>query len=401
MMSSLLKQIFEAKQSATVHQIHVVRSSTRQPAIMTMEAVQNKIILMYRGKHSSASTEYNQRRAKLKNIQCAMASFELSSKAWNHATLEMGRNFDLMCDAIRALHSTNDLSSSQQLTSGDTADSYAVPAARSPAEYVDTQGVELCELLADLKRDAAIAFSTYTTTMQQGVTSPLFQLIHDFKEVETLRHHRDTAQEQFDVDDSSLERKEEDYKKRGKALTESKKYADMVLHKNVSQDALNRADAEFGAAYLQLVDTTFHETRFGVTKAAAECGVALYGVLKDRLASIAAAASKAQGNPIVNAATAAVAKGYEKGREVIESAKVVGKRVQDESSVRAAAVAAQFASATASIRSGYGSPPSGTSPTSATAPSVGETPPPVPATVSNETSPYNYEDNPFMEGHSA
>ncbi|CUG55050.1 Hypothetical protein, putative [Bodo saltans] len=370
---------------------------------MTMEAVQNKIILMYRGKHSSASAEYNQRRAKLKNIQCAMASFELSSKAWNHATLEMGRNFDLLCDAIRALHSTNDLSSSQQLTSGDTAESYAIPAARSPTEYDDTHGAELCELVADLKRDAAIAFNTYTTSMQQGVTSPLFQLIHDFKQVEALRHHRDTAQEQFDVDDSSIERKEEDYKKRGKPLTDSKKYADMVLHKNVSQDALGRADAEFGAAYLQLVDKTFHETRFGVTKAAAECGVALYGVLRDRLAEIAAAAAKAQGNPIINAATAAMAKGFEKGREVLESAKATGQRVQEEASVRASAAAAHVAAATASIRSGgYGSPSSSNEGSSPTAPVQDDdsTPPPLPSNATKE-NPYKYEDNPFMEGSSA
>lgn len=375
-----------------------------------MEAVQNKIILMYRGKHSSASAEYNQRRAKLKSIQAAMASFELSSKAWNHATLDMGRNMDLLCDAIRALHSTNDLSSSSNsLTSGDTADSYAVqPAARTPQEYEDPQSAAICDLVSELKRDASNAFNAYSVAMQQTVTSPLFQLIHDFKNVESLRHHRDEAQEKFDVDDSSLERKEEDYKKRGKPLTDSKKYADMVLHKNVSQDALGRADAEFSTAYTQLVDKTFHDVRFGVTKAAAENGVALYGLLRDRLSAVAAAAAKAQGNTVLDVAAAAANKGLEKGREMVDSAKAMNQRMQEEVGVRATVVATRVASATASIRSGSygygGEAAAGTSPSSpsdkATAPAAADdsmTPPPVPAVNNDASNPYRYEDNPFME----
>lgn len=272
----------------------------------------NSLLLKVNGIQVHHTDEYMARRAKMKTIECALASLELSSKAWYSATIDMGRNFDLLCDALRALHNTEehsltiiannslDGSHSHITTTEDTKEGGATPK-DSHNLYDDghnaktySQEHAMVQVLGEMKSAAQLAFRSFATTMQEGVTSPIFNLISEFRECDALRHKRNRCQEQYDIDAKELAKKVEDYQRKGKNLSESKKHAEIQLKRDQSHYSLNAADAEYDDAFKRLTERSFLQTRKHVTVNLAESGIALCNTLRDHFKTVRDASSQIQ-----------------------------------------------------------------------------------------------------------
>lgn len=354
----------------------------------------NSLYLKVAGAPIARTQDYMERRNALKKLETALASVDLTTKAYFAATVEMGRAMELLCDAFantaqlfenkQGSHGgTNSGSSTPppepalaatparqnvkfELKQDDIADEVERPKALSdsdmddddtpnkaakateapadgnaPADasvastvavygaalasqiagavralpppaavagtaakavaaavaeahslYEEGNGVPLHQSIEQARHGVAVALHEFAVSLQQTVSAPTALLLAEFTECETLRHRRNRAQEQYDVDRVHLEKKIEAYEKKGKPLSDSKKYADMFLVKEHSHETLMQSDASFTASYEKLMQSSLPSTRRHITRSFADTTAELCEKLRVAMEALSAAVGK-------------------------------------------------------------------------------------------------------------
>lgn len=96
----------------------------------------------------------------------------------------------------------------------------------------------------------------YTNRLQASVLGPLRQFVGEFQHCESLRHSRNRALDQYDLDRDTIRKKEQAYTSRGKPLSDSKRYLDQYLQMEHSKADFEEKERCFADAYSRLVQET-------------------------------------------------------------------------------------------------------------------------------------------------
>lgn len=260
----------------------------------------NLLYLKVSGAAVTHDEAYMQQRNSLKKLEGSLAAADAAVKAWIAATVAMNRALWQLADDLGDL--SVDISSSEGTGIDAAIESH----------------------LKALKGAIATAESDFLPTAQQDVVGQLQQITGEFSACDALRHTRNRAQEQFDVDRLVLEKKIESYHNKGKSLSESKKYVELVAARETSEMALQKADSSYKASFDRLACTLIPTTRRYLIKTFAGASARLTQCLSATLQNLSLAAggeppaAKAEGATL-EAVSGCDASSNMKGVEVVST----------------------------------------------------------------------------------
>jgi len=187
---------------------------------------------------------YLEQRQTIKKLEAATASLDLATRAWHAATMEMGRAMGVVIDALCVCATEIPGCEEQQLAEGGS--SHDAPLRPELDRWKDALPSSFEAFDASVTRDA------------RGLIESLSVALRACDE---LRHSRNRAEEQFHVDQLCLEKKIAAYHEKGRPLSESKKYAELVTNHEASEQALHTADSAYDGAFRHLTETVLPTAR--------------------------------------------------------------------------------------------------------------------------------------------